>query len=163
MQVAFVLYIGLAMLSYGSNKYSRTVILLAQLSLLFQNSDISWSRDVHDKLGKLIQSYRKTMVAGHARLLSNAKIATMPSPHEFNIRKGVDFFALWCRYIIMRKLGAIIRLYQDNYRNKPEHALFSMRLLTEQDKAEVSSPLYVPFYGKKSFSLFQYCPQIFTL
>ncbi len=156
MQIAFVLYIGLAMLSYGFNKYSRTMILLAQLSLLFQNSDVSWSRDVHDKLGKLLQAYRKTILAARPRLLSNAKQLTMPSPHEFSPRKGTVFFSLWCRYIVMRKLATIIRLYQDTYRNKPEHALFSMKLLNDKDKVELNSPLYIPFYAKKSFSLFQY-------
>ncbi len=150
-----MLYVGLVMLSYGFNKYSRTRVLLAQLALLFQNADVSWTRDVQEKMGKLLEAYHKTVVAGRARFLSSAKLLTVPSPHEFDVHKGSDFFVLWCRYIVMRKLASIIKLYQDMYRNKPGTSLFSMQILDEKDRKEVASADHVSFYGQKSFSLFQ--------
>ena len=156
MQIGFLLYVGLVMLSYGFNKFSRTPLLLSQLSLLFQSTTVSWNGYVKQKLGKFIQDYKKTVAVGKARFLSSAKLNVMQSPHEVNQRKAVDFFALWCRHVVMRKLGVILQVYQDNYRANPDQALFCMKILTDKDKAEINKPNYVSFYEKKSFSLFQY-------
>ena len=150
------------MLSYGFNKFSRTVLLLAQLSMLFQSTSVSWNGYIREKLGKFIYAYRKTMDKGKTRFLSSTRINVMQSPHEVNQRKGSDFFALWCRYLLTRKLFCIIKIYQDNYRANPDRAVFSMRILNEKDKAEMKDPANISYYAKKSFSLFQYTFHIFT-
>ena len=155
MQIGFLLYIGLIMLSYGYNKFSRTTILLAQLSMLLQSTSVSWKNYVKEKLEKLIIAFRKTIETGNARFLSSTKLNRMPSPHEVNQRKGSDFFMLWSRYIIMHKLALMIKIYQDNYRAHPEEALFSMKILTDKDNAEMKNPANVAYYCEKSFSLFQ--------
>eukprot|EP01022_Parablepharisma_sp_SALTPOND_P016726 TRINITY_DN2521_c0_g1_i1.p2 TRINITY_DN2521_c0_g1~~TRINITY_DN2521_c0_g1_i1.p2 ORF type:complete len:623 (-),score=84.90 TRINITY_DN2521_c0_g1_i1:5592-7460(-) len=155
-QIGFLLYVGLIMLSYCCNKFYRTIILLAQLSMLFQNTSISWKGYVREKLGSLIEKYRKTVKMGKTRFLSSTKADVMQSPNEVNQRKGVDFFALWGRYIIMRKLAFIIKIYQDSYRANPDRAVFRMRILSEKDKAELRKGELVQFYESKSYSLFQY-------
>jgi len=155
MQIGFLIYIGLIMLCYGYNKFSKSTILQAQLSLLLQSTQVSWKNYVKEKLEKLIVSFRKTISTGKIRFLSYSKIRKVPSPHEINIRKGIEFFILWGRYIIMRKLGVLIKSYTDNYRSHPEQVLISMKNLTEKDKEEMRNPTYIGYYNKKSLSLFQ--------
>lgn len=144
------------MLSYGCHKFYRTVSLLAQLSMLFQNSAISWKGYIQEKFRKLIAQHKKTLYSGKTRFLSSTKCDTMQSPTEFNSRKGADFFALWGRYIIVRKLAYLIKLYQDSYRANPEKAMFKMRIKSDKDRAVLKEKLFVDFYETQSYSLFQY-------
>jgi len=146
MQVSFLLYVGLVMLSYSCNKFYRTIVLLSQLSMIFQNKSFSWKGYVHDKLATLIDKYRRTVNKGKTRFFSSVKIDIMASPGEYNKRKGVEFFGLWARYILIKKLMSIIEIQQNFYKENPDSIMFKMK----------ESKLYMTkLYEKQSYSLFQ--------
>ncbi len=156
MQVAFLLYVGLMVISYGLNKFSRTAQLLSQLAMLSHNTTVSWKQYVEPKIGSMIAAYKKTLESGKVRFLSSDKQPRVPSPHEVSQRKGSDFFVLWCRHLMMRKISGIIRNCIEASREHPERSLFALKVLTSKDKAELKDPSSVWYYSKKCFSLFQY-------
>ena len=79
----------------------------------------------------------------------------MESPNEYNKRKGVNVFALRGRYLIIKKLAYIIKLYQDNYRNNINSVMFRMRAESLDDKEEQRKPGIIQLYENRSYSLFQ--------
>jgi hypothetical protein len=151
-QIVFIVYIGLIMLSYGCNKYSRMIELLEQLLVLFKNNTVSWKHFVKANLAKYINKYRKTIVGGKVSDIPGAKEA-MQTPSEFNKKKGEAFFTLWSRHIIMRKLAHITKHYQNTYKQNPSGAMFRMRMADNKDKIKKEG--LERLYEKKSHSLFQ--------
>jgi len=151
-QIAFILYIGLIMLSYGCNRYSRMIELLDQLLALLKNNTVSWKHLIKTNLAKYIDKYRKTIVGGKVSDISGAKEA-MQTPAEFNKKKGEAFFTLWSRHIIMRKLAHIAKYYQNTYKENPNGAMFRMHMTDTKDKIKKEG--LERLYEKKSHSLFQ--------
>lgn len=154
-QIAFIVYIGLIMLSYGCNRYSRIIELLEQLLLLLESNTVSWKSFIKPKLAKYINKYRKTIIGGKVSDISGAKEA-MQCPSEIDKGKGEAFFTLWSRHIIMRKLAYIAKHYQDVYKLDPNKAMFRMRMSDAKDKASINKEGLERLYEKKSYSLFQY-------
>ena len=97
MQISFLLYIGLLMISYGLNKYWKTVHILANLGSILESTNISWKIHIQAKLKKILESYAKSVDIPKARFLSGIKFDYAPSPHEISHQKGCDFFVLWMR------------------------------------------------------------------
>lgn len=153
-QIGFIVYVGLIMLSYGCNRYCRTIPLMTQLAFVLSDNAISWRSYIKVRLRKYIEKYRKTIVGGKVSGISGTK-ETMKYPCEVDKKKGEDFFTLWCRHIIMRKLALITKLYQDEYRAKPESSKFRMRISNDKDKSVIKKEGLEHFYEKKSYSLFQ--------
>lgn len=151
-QVSFLLYVGLVMLSYSCNKFYRTIVLLSQLSMVFQSKEFTWKDYVHEKLATLIEKYRRTVYKGKTRFLSSVKTDIMASPSEYNRRKGVEFFGLWSRYILVKKLMSIIKIQQDYYKENPDAIMFKMRSAESKERKGLSG-----FNERQSYSLFQYC------
>ena len=154
LQIAFIVYLGLIMLSYSFNKYCRTIKLLAQLSFLLTGKAISWRGYVKPELTKYIRKFKEAIFVGK---LSNApeikKI--MKSPSEINKKKGKNFFKLWSKHIIIRKLYFMIKLKQDNYKEKPETLMFRMKNKINKSNSIAKNEGLEQFYEKESFSLFQ--------
>jgi len=143
-QVAFIVHIGLIMLSYGCNRYSRIIALLKQLLLLLKTATVSWKEFIKPNLAKYIDKYRKTIIGGKVSDISGTKEA-MQSPYEVNGKKGEVFFTLWSRHIIMRELACIVKNYKDVYKINPAKAMF--RMSTKENKKHL--------YENTSCSLFQ--------
>jgi hypothetical protein len=146
-QVAFIVHIGLIMLSYGCNRYSRIIDLLEQLLLLLGSITVSWKEFIKPNLAKYIDKYRKTIIGGKVSNISGTKEA-MQCPSEVNKKKGEYFFTLWSRHIIMRKLSYITKHYKDVYKIRPAKAMFRLRIRNNKEDKDY-------LYENTSCSLFQ--------
>jgi hypothetical protein len=70
----------------------------------------------------------------------------MTSPSEYNRRKGVEFFGLWARYLLIKKLVSIIKVQQTFYKENPDSIMFKMK----ESKLNITK-----LYERQSYSLFQ--------
>ena len=154
-QIGFLVYNGLIMLSYGCNKYYDTIPLLSQMSYLLSKNEISWKLYIKKNLEKYISEYKKIIIGGKVSSLSGAKVI-MEYPCEYNKKKGEYFFNLWCRHIIIRKVAYIIKNYQEAYRDNPTKSMLRMRTSTNKNEAVILKEGLEHFYETKSYSLFQY-------
>jgi len=154
-QIGFIVYVGLIMLSYGCNRFCRIIPLMTQLAFVLSANTISWRSYIKMRLMKYIDKYRKTIIGGKVSDISGTK-ETMKYPCEVDRKKGEDFFTLWCRHIIMRRLAQITKMYQDEYRAKPESSKLRMRINNDKDKSAIKKEGLEHFYEKRSYSLFQY-------
>lgn len=73
--------------------------------------------------------------------------------NEKNKRKGHNFFILWIRYVIIRKLTTVIKEYQDLKCTHPEQALFPFTKINNQRRNEKIN--FVPYYRFQGSNLLE--------
>ena len=137
------------MISYVLNLFSRSTILISGLSgILYQGINKIKNYEI------LILKFKKTIEQVKNKQLKVSKENKILLSNEKNKRKGNNFFILWGRYIIIRKLSCIIKAYQDATCTHPEKALLPFTKINNQNKIDKKS--FLPYSRMESSCLIQY-------
>jgi len=114
-QIAFLIHFGLAFLSINIGKFCRASTILSNIVVISNTSQLNWNDAYKTRINTLIDKFKKSIRKDNVHLYDGD--VNISLPNVANPEKSQDFFIIWCRFLLIKRILKIFNILRDHYKN----------------------------------------------